>query len=152
MARMHSRRRGQSSSRKPYRTQKPDWIEADKQKITSLIVERYNKGISTSRIGIELRDMHGVPDLKTAFGTSMYEVLKENGVKMDYPEDIVNLMRKAVRLHRHLSTRKKDLHNVRSLQLVEAKIRRLGRYYSRRGVLPLDWAYSYDKAKLIVAD
>ncbi len=152
MARMHSRRRGRSSSRRPIRNQRPAWIEADRQKVVSLILDKHNKGLTTSRIGIELRDLHGIPDVKTALGTSMYGVLKENGVKMDYPEDIVNLMKKAVRLHKHLKTRKKDLHNVRSLHLTEAKIKRLGRYYSRKGVLPQKWAYKLENAKLIVAE
>lgn len=152
MARMHSRRRGRSSSRRPYRNQRPAWIEADRQKIVSLILEKHNKGLTTSKIGIELRDLHGIPDVKTALGTSMYEVLKDNGVKMEYPEDIINLMKKAVRLHKHLKTRPKDLHNVRSLQLTEAKIKRLGHYYSRRGVLPQGWAYRIENAKLIVAE
>ena len=152
MARMHSRRRGRSSSRRPFRNQRPAWIEADRQKIVSLILEKHNKGLTTSKIGIELRDLHGIPDVKTALGTSMYEVLKDNGVKMKYPEDIINLMKKAVRLHKHLKTRPKDLHNVRSLQLTEAKIKRLGHYYSRRGVLPQGWAYRIENAKLIVAE
>ena len=152
MARMHARRKGKSSSTKPFRTGKPDWLEVDRKEIVDHIVDQYNKGHSTSTIGIELRDLHGIPDVKTALGISMYDLLTEKGIEMDYPEDIMNLMRRAVRMHRHMNENHKDVHNKRALQLTEAKIRRLGRYYSRKGVLPDKWSYRLDKAKLIVAD
>ena len=60
------------------------------------------------------------------------------------------LMRKAIRLNYHLEKNKKDLHNKRGLALVEAKIRRLERYYRSRGRLPEGWKYSLDRAKLEV--
>jgi small subunit ribosomal protein S15 len=152
MARMHARKRGKSSSKKPFRTGRPEWIQMDRKEIEKMIVDLYNKGYTTSRIGIELRDLHGVPDVKTAVGMSMYEILSSNGIKMDYPEDIINLMRKAVRMHRHMAENHTDVNNKRQLQLVEAKIRRLGRYYVRNGVLPEGWSYKLHNAKLIVAD
>ena len=152
MARIHARRRGKSSSKKPYRTARPEWVELDNSDIENLIVDLYNKGYSTSRIGIELRDLHGMPDVKTAVGMSMYDILEKKGIKMEYPEDIMNLMRKAVRMHRHMTLNHKDVHNKRQLQLTEAKIRRLARYYVRSGVLPEGWAYKLHTAKLIVGD
>lgn len=152
MARIHARRRGKSGSRKPYRTSKPDWLNVDEKQVTKTIVELYNKGYSSSRIGIELRDIHGVPDVKTAFGKSMYTIFKENGIEMKIPEDLRHLMTKAVRMQKHLETRHKDLHNVRTLHLTEAKIRRIGNYYKRTGVLPQNWAYSPRMAKLLVSD
>ncbi|MGA1822630.1 MAG: 30S ribosomal protein S15 [Thermoplasmatota archaeon] len=152
MARIHARRRGKSSSNKPFRTGRPEWIEADREKTVNLIVELYNKGFTTSQIGIELRDVHGIPDVKTALGMSMYTVLKDNGINMDLPEDLRNLMRKAVRMHRHMEENKGDVHNKRALQLTEAKIRRLGRYYVKKGVLPESWSYKLKTAKLAVAE
>lgn len=152
MARIHARRRGRSSSNKPYRTGRPDWIEADREKTVKLIVELYNKGFTTSQIGIELRDLHGIPDVKTALGMSMYTVLQDNGVKMELPEDLRNLMKKAVKVHRHMDENHGDVHNKRALQLTEAKIRRLGKYYVSRGVLPEKWSYKLKTAKLAVAE
>ena len=149
MARIHARRRGRSTSTKPYRPNRPEWLEADREKIETLIVDLYNKGMSTSQIGIQLRDLHGVPDVKTALGVPMYNILKEKGIKMPLPEDLKNLMRKAVGMGAHIKDNPKDVHNKRQLQLTEAKIRRLGRYYVRKGVLPQGWSYSLDKAKLL---
>jgi len=152
MARIHARTRGSSSSKKPYRIGRPEWVEAEKDEIVKLIIDYYNQGLSTSEIGVRLRDLHGVPDVKTALGTSMYRILKENKIEMDLPEDIVNLMKRAVRLHRHLEENPGDKSNKRALMLTESKIRRLGRYYVRKRVLPQGWAYTPKMAKLAVAE
>ena len=58
----------------------------------------------------------------------MLQILASHDIKLDLPEDLRNLMTKAVRLDVHLSENPKDLHNKRSLHLIEAKIRRLARY------------------------
>jgi len=36
---------------------------------------------------------------------------------------------------------KKDLHNKRNMQIIEARIHKLSRYYKREGVLPKTWKY-----------
>ncbi|MBC7119946.1 MAG: 30S ribosomal protein S15, partial [Methanobacteriaceae archaeon] len=71
-------------------------------------------------------------------------------IKLEYPEDLINLMKKAVNIREHLKEHPKDLHSRRGLQLVESKIRRLVKYYVRKGVLPEGWKYDPEKAALIV--
>ena len=66
------------------------------------------------------------------------------------PEDLTNLMRKAVRLGEHLKINNKDVHNTRSLRLTEAKILRLVKYYRSTNVISEDWKYSLADAKLLV--
>jgi small subunit ribosomal protein S15 len=61
------------------------------------------------------------------------------------PEDLGNLIKKAQRLAVHMDKNKKDLHNKRSMQVIEARIHKLSRYYKREGVLPANWKY---KAKV----
>ena len=77
-------------------------------------------------------------------------ILEDAGLAQEYPEDLMNLMRKAVTLRKHLEINKKDFHNKRALHLTESKIRRLVRYYKRTKVLPHDWYYKPDQAALIV--
>jgi small subunit ribosomal protein S15 len=36
---------------------------------------------------------------------------------------------------------KKDLHNKRNMQIIEARIHKLSRYYKREGVLAKNWKY-----------
>ena len=83
-------------------------------------------------------------------GKSISKVLAEKKLSPSLPEDLTNLMRKAVRLGEHLKVNKKDNHNTRSLHLTEAKILRLAKYYRSNNVIPAEWKYSLSNAKLLV--
>jgi len=150
MARMHAKTRGKSSSNRPYLTSNPDWVPLEKEEIEETIVRLAGEGLSTAEIGTRLRDQYGVPNVKLATGKSVTTILKEKGFKFDLPEDLENLMRKAVIMNAHLTEHRKDKHNRRGLQLVESKIRRLVKYYKKKGVLPEDWRYSVETAQLLI--
>jgi len=150
MARIHARRKGKSSSTKPYRTENPGWVPISGTEIEDLIVRLSKEGKSTSEIGIILRDQYGVPSTKLATSKKITKILKENKVEFKLPEDLTNLIKKAVNLSDHLKENPKDLHNKRSLHLTEQKIRRMVRYYQKTDVLPPDWEYSLKTAKLLV--
>ena len=45
---------------------------------------------------------------------------------------------------------KKDYTSKRGLELMESKIRRLGKYYSRRNIIEPEWKYNPEKAKIFV--
>ena len=128
MARMHARRRGKSCSLRPYRKQAPAWSNMDAKAITKVILDLRKEGASSSKIGLVLRDRSGVPDVKLALGKRIGDILKENKVASEIPEDLRDLMIKALGLRKHLGENKKDLHNKRQLNLTESKIRRLVRY------------------------
>ena len=150
MARMHARRRGSSSSTRPLRSSSPEWVPVDAAEIGKLIGKMAKDGLSSAQIGTRLRDQYGVPNVKLATGKSVLSLMKESGLKMEFPEDVRNLMKRAVKLAGHLSTRPRDLHNKRRLELLEAKIRRLVKYYHGTGALAKDWNYSLETAKLLV--
>ena len=99
------------------------------------------EGHPASKIGIILRDQHGIPLTKPITGKSVSQILKERQLAPALPEDLETLMRKATRLRVHLDKNKADLGNKRALQIIEAKIYKLSRYYKRKGVLPPDWKY-----------
>ena len=149
MARIHARRRGQSGSSPQTREKNPSWASKPKD-VEKKIIELSSDGNSTSQIGIVLRDMHGVPSVKLATGKSISKILKEKDILPQLPEDLTNLMRKAVKLGEHLKINNKDVHNTRSLRLTEAKIHRLAKYYRSNNVIPDDWKYSLSNAKLLV--
>jgi small subunit ribosomal protein S15 len=120
MARMHARRRGTSGSVRPYRKETPEWSNTDVQEIEKIIVDLRKNGMSSAEIGLTLRDKYGVPDVKLATGKRVSEILKEKGLESEIPEDLRNLMIKALGMRKHLSENKKDLHNKRQLQLTES--------------------------------
>jgi len=83
-------------------------------------------------------------------GKKVGEILKDRQVAPPLPQDLLDLVRKAVDLRRHLENNKKDLHGKQGLARVESKIHRLSRYYIREGVLPKDWKYVPEKMVLLV--
>ncbi|MEA2054311.1 MAG: 30S ribosomal protein S15 [Candidatus Thermoplasmatota archaeon] len=132
MARMHSRKKGKSSSKHPIERKHPQWGLGPKE-IEKKIIKMAEEGKSPSMIGIVLRDGYGVPDIKAATGKKLDKILKEHDLLPDVPEDLDNLLTKREKLKDHLSANPRDIHNKRKLQLIESKIRRLIKYYSREG-------------------
>jgi len=110
----------------------------------------FDGGMSTSKIGLTLRDQYGVPSAKLLLGKNMTRFLKERTTVPEIPEDLANLMRKALVIRRHLRSNQKDVHNKRSLQLCEGKIRRLVRYYIKSGKLAKGWEYKPETAEMLV--
>ena len=129
---------------------KPGWIEYSNEEIEELILKLRKEGNSTSKIGIILRDQYGIPDVKLITGMKITKILENHGQKLEYPEDLMNLIKKAVNIRDHLNENPKDLHTKRGLQIIESNIRRLVRYYTREGVLPEGWRYEPKKAALLV--
>jgi len=150
MARMHARRKGRSSSRRPMISENPAWVPINATDIEELIVKMAKDGHTSAYIGLVLRDQYGVPNVKLATGRTVTEIMTEKGVSPALPEDLSNLMRRAISLNVHLRENRGDISNKRGLQLIESKIRRLERYYKRNGVLPVDWKYSLKTAELML--
>jgi len=141
MARMHARRKGKSGSKKPMERIHPDWSLKPKE-IEELIVKMAEEGKEPAIIGLILRDVYGVPDVKAAVGKRVTDVLEEHKILSPLPEDLANLLAKRENLKKHLQEHRKDLHNLRRLYLIESKINRLIKYYKREGRIPADWTYS----------
>ncbi|MEM1514191.1 MAG: 30S ribosomal protein S15 [Candidatus Thermoplasmatota archaeon] len=141
MARMHARRKGKSGSKRPMERIHPEWSLRPNE-IEELIVKMAEEGKEASTIGLILRDVYGVPDVKAALGKRITDVLEEHKILPPIPEDLANLLAKRESLKKHLQEHKKDLHNLRRMHLIEAKINRLVNYYKREGRIPADWTYS----------
>ncbi len=150
MARMHARRKGKSGSKRVYRDSPPEWVDLTPEKIEKKVVELFEMGYQTSQIGMILRDTYGIPSVRQITGKRITQILKENEKEITIPEDLRNLMVKALRLREHLQEHRKDIHNKRGLQLTEAKIHRLVKYYKSEGILPQDWKYDPEKIKIIL--
>jgi len=145
---MHIRRRGASHSTRPVVMKKPDWVELSKEEVEEMALKLAREGRYPSEIGRILRDEYGIPSFKQITGKKLVKFLKEKGVNYEYPEDLARLIEKAKNLTKHLKQNKKDYKNKHSLELIEAKIHRLSKYYKRIGVLPKDWRYRTIVAKI----
>ena len=147
---MHARRKGKSCSKRPLITENPAWVTLSATEIEDIIVKMAKDGNNSAKIGLVLRDQYGVPDVKLATGKTITAIMKEKGVAPALPEDLANLMRRAIDLNVHLKENPGDISNRRGLMLIEAKIRRLERYYKANNVLPADWKYSLNTAELML--
>lgn len=148
MARMYSRKKGRSGSTKPAKLDAP-WVTYKSQEIEEIVIKLAKQGVQASQIGLILRDQYGIPTVKIN-KVKLSHLLKKNNLSPEIPHDVFNLMKKAVNLHAHLERYKKDYTSKRGLELTESKIRRLAKFYIRKKILPSDWKYDIEKAKLLV--
>ncbi|MFQ5711879.1 MAG: 30S ribosomal protein S15 [Candidatus Geothermarchaeales archaeon] len=149
MARMHARRRGKSHSTRPPSKKFPEWLDLTPETVEQIATKLAREGKSPSEIGVILRDRYGVPTFKQVTGSKMVKVLAGEDLAPELPEDLANLMERAMRMRRHLKQNKKDGKSKHALELVEAKIHRLSKYYRKKGVLPKDWKYKSVIAKIV---
>ncbi len=148
MARMHSRKKGKSGSTRPAKLEILPWFPHTAEEVEAKVIELARKGESMSHIGLLLRDGFGVPLVKIITGKTISTILREKDLLPKLPEDVLFMARKAVIIRRHLEENKKDLEARKGLNRTEAKIRRLIKYYRRKGVLAPDFKYNPDKIKI----
>jgi len=149
MARMHSRAGGKSGSKKPVSKKAPEWVELKPNEIEEAITNLANAGHSSAEIGTMLRDQYGVPDVKNITGKTITEILEKHNLAPKIPEDLMNLIRTSVRQKAHMEKNKKDFDAKRGHQLSVSKIRRLVKYYKKKGKMPEDWRYTEKTAELL---
>lgn len=148
MGRLHTHNHGKSHSIRPIDLKKPEWVKQTNEEIEALIVKYAKEGMTASQIGIKLRDQHSIPLIKPITKKTVGEILEEHDLKAEMPEDLENIVRKAIGLQKHLKANKGDRRNVRSLELIEAKVHRLSVYYKKIGRIPASWKYKSVVAQL----
>ena len=148
MGRMHTHRHGKSHSIRPATLRAPQWISHSPKEIEGLVIKYAKEGMTPSQIGIKLRDQHSIPLVKPITKKTIGEMLQENDLTTEMPEDLVNIVKMAVGLQKHLKANRGDRRNVRSLELIEAKVHRLSTYYKKIDRIPKNWKYKSVVAQL----
>ena len=148
MARIHAHTRGKSHSVRPTSKNSPPWLTSSPAEISSIVIQLSKEGLTPSTIGTKMRDEYGIPLVKNITDKTITEIRSENGFKDEMPEDLHQLVQKALALQKHLRSHNTDHRNVRSLELIEAKIHRLSKYYKRNEKIPKDWKYAAVIAQL----
>ena len=148
MARIHSHRHGKSHQTRPPSKSTPSWVTTSSEEARTVALKLAKDGTSPSRIGQTLRDDYGVPLVKPLTGKSLGTILTEGKAAPKVPQDLQDLIERAKRVQKHLQAHRSDRKNVHSLELVEAKIYRLSKYYKARGILPSDFKYTAVVAQL----
>ena len=148
MGRLHTHNHGKSHSIRPIDPKKPDWVKQTNEEIEALIIKYAKEGMTSSQIGIKLRDQHAIPLVKPIINKGIKEVLIENKLNPEIPDDLNNIVMKAVNLQKHLKENRSDNRNTRALELVEAKVHRLSTHYKKTGEIDQKWKYKSVVAQL----
>eukprot|EP01016_Furgasonia_blochmanni_P000141 TRINITY_DN0_c53_g1_i6.p1 TRINITY_DN0_c53_g1~~TRINITY_DN0_c53_g1_i6.p1 ORF type:complete len:176 (+),score=51.06 TRINITY_DN0_c53_g1_i6:1-528(+) len=137
--------------RDSFKRRAPKWITLDSQAVIELIVSKAKKGLTPSQIGVYLRDQCGIPQTRFLTGQTILRILKKHGCAPQIPEDLYNLIKKAVSVRRHLERNRKDKDSKFRLILIESRIHRLTRYYRKTKKLPPSWRYDSATASALVS-
>lgn len=146
---MPKQEKGKSHQIRPVSKRPPSWCKYQPEEVEALVIKLAKAGNTASRIGTILRDQYSVPLVKPITGKTVVQIMKEAELSPSVPEDLGVLMRKAQSLAVHLEKNRTDLVNKRSLQMIEAKIHQLSRYYKRKGALPANWKYELKIASVV---
>ena len=148
MGRLHTHNHGKAHSIRPIESKFSSWVKQDPKEIEELVIKYSKDGYTPSQIGIKLRDQHAIPLVKPIINKTISDILDQNDLKSEIPEDLNNIVTKAVGLQNHLKSNKNDRRNIRSLELIEAKVHRLSVYYKKIGRIPKNWKYKSVIAQL----
>jgi len=150
MARMYARKKGKSGSSKPLQ-RTATWVKLKPAELEEIIAKLAREGKQSAEIGLILRDQYGIPSTRDSYKERIARIMKKHKTYNEVlPEDMYNMVKKAVNLRKHMDKNKKDYTSYRGLELTESKIRRLAKFYKRQKALPEKWKWDPDKAKLWV--
>ena len=146
---MHSRAKGKSSSKKPLK-KIPTWAPYKEKEVEKLVVKYAKAGRTSSEIGLILRDVHGVNSVKALTSKNITQLLQENHLHKELPDDMIALIRRLISIRQHLEKNKHDQTAKRGLGLTLSKINRLIKYYHHHEKLPVGWKLDMNRLKMYV--
>lgn len=125
--------------------------DISKEEIYQIIDDLTKKGKSTTEIGLYLKEKHAVKSVLQKTGKKISKIQKEQNLKEGkLPDELLFLIKKAVKLIKHNENNKKDTSGKRGKQKTVSKINRLRKYYIKKGKIDSNWRYSDSEAKLLV--
>jgi small subunit ribosomal protein S15 len=85
--------------------EKPEWVKMKPQELEKLIIELHKEGNSPAKIGLILRDKHGVPKAKL-IGKKITKILDEQSLQ--YPKEKEIFTKQIENLKIHIEKNKHD--------------------------------------------
>lgn len=86
-------------------SEKADWVKIKPEELKKLVIELAKKGESPAKIGLILRDKHGIPKAKL-LGKRISEILEE--AKIPYNSEKDALKKKIEKITKHIEKNKHD--------------------------------------------
>jgi len=108
---------------------KPSWLKITDKELEAVIVKLAKQGLTSEKIGLELRDKYGIPSTKVS-KKKIGQILKQNELYED--ATLKNLEKKQASLRKHLEKNKQDKTSTRALTIITARIAKLKKYKKRK--------------------
>jgi len=115
-------------SKKAQTFEKPAWLKYTEDEVKAIILKLANKGLTSEKIGLTLRDQYGIPKVKL-YNLKIKKVLEEHNKYQD--PDILNLTAKRDKITKHKDKNKQDKKSHRSLIITKAKLKKRQEYHNK---------------------
>src|SRR3989338_11615194 len=87
------------------KAEKPSWLVMKPTEVEKIVLDLHNQGIAPAKIGIILRDKHGIPKAKLV-GKKVKAIIESN--KSTFPTEISQVQTRIKNLERHSAQHKHD--------------------------------------------
>ncbi len=109
--------------------EKPVWLKYTEAEIKAIILKLAEKGLTSEKIGLILRDQYGIPKAKF-YNIKISKILKES---KKYNDPIIkNLDIKLAKIIKHFEKNKQDKKAERALIITKAKFKKIKDYNKKR--------------------
>jgi len=106
MAKAYSGAKGKAGSKKPIRKVIPSWTRYGAKEVEMLVLKLHKEGQVPSQIGLHLRDVYGIPDVKTLCKKSITQILADKKALNPMPEDLMALIKKLTLIKKHMEEKR----------------------------------------------
>ena len=104
--------------------EKPEWVKIKPAELEKLVIDLYKQGNIPAKIGLILRDKHGIPKVKL-LGKRISKIIKDSKIPENSEKNIVE--KKIKILEEHMQKHKHDYSALRSFSKKLWIIHRLSR-------------------------
>jgi len=110
-----------AKSKKSEKNEKPLWLRYTQEEVKAIIIKLANKGLTSEKIGLVLRDRYGIPKI-SLYGLKIKQVLEEKE-KFQEPT-VINLKNKLDKIIKHYEKHKHDKRAERSLIITRSQLKK----------------------------
>lgn len=114
-------------TKKPNKIEKPVWLKYTEEEVKAIVLKLADKGLTTEKIGLILRDQYGIPKVKV-YSLKISQILKE---KFEEPTNL-NLKNKLQKIISHYKENKQDKKAELSLIITKAKLKKREDYSKKK--------------------
>jgi small subunit ribosomal protein S15 len=115
------------------KSDKPAWLKYSEEEVKSIIQKLANKGLTSEKIGLVLRDQYGIPKVKL-YGLKIKKVIEEKLDEQHKFEEptLINLNKRAEKISKHYEKNKGDKKAQRSLTIIKANLKKRKDYLTKK--------------------